>query len=79
MWNVGTLVGTMTLMAVAFRAATHDSEMLHLMVSVLFSMVLPVIVVCESIGRPVVCLQMSQQLQVMPFIHCSASDGASPQ
>ena len=42
-------------MAAAFRQAKGESEMLHLMVSVLFSMVLPVILTCESVveARPV--------------------------
>ena len=55
LWNFGILTGAITLMAAAFRQAKGESEMLHLMVSVLFSMVLPVILTCESVveARPV--------------------------
>lgn len=47
--NLSCLVAAITVMAVAFREARGESEMIHLMVSVLFSMVLPVVLMCECI------------------------------
>ena len=49
-WNLIILICATTLMAIAFRQADEESQMLYLTVSVLFSIILPVIVVCESVG-----------------------------